>query len=73
MALRKYETRVCDRCGREVELMATALAWEGWWEARLARMTSTTSETLLPSRADLCPECAEAMAVWWHRYDAAPS
>jgi hypothetical protein len=40
-------------------------AWDGWWEARLSRMTSTTAETLLPSRADLCPKCAEEMAEWW--------
>ena len=65
MALRKYETRACDRCGREVELMATPEAWTGWWEARLSRLTSGSSETLLPSRADLCPNCAEEMAVWW--------
>ena len=65
MALRKYETRSCDRCGAERELLATPDAWEGWWEARLSRLTSGTSETLLPARADICPECAAGMAAWW--------
>lgn len=48
--------------------MAEPEAWAGWWEARLARLTSSTPETLLPSRADLCPECAQQMAVWWRAH-----
>lgn len=65
--MRKYETRSCDRCGEEVELLATPEAWCGWWEMRLARLTSNTNENLLPSRADLCPKCAETMLEWWRR------
>jgi hypothetical protein len=48
--------------------MAGPEAWAGWWEARLARLTSSTPETLLPSRADLCPECAQQMAAWWRAH-----
>ena len=65
MTLRKYETRACDRCGTEAELLVGREGWDGWWEARMTRMTNRGDDMPIPARADLCPNCAEAMAVWW--------
>ena len=68
MALRKYETRQCDRCGKEIELQVEPQSWQGWRELRTSRFTSLSEEERLPPRADLCPDCVKGLAEWWQKF-----
>jgi hypothetical protein len=66
MSIRKFERRVCDRCGTEAEMPDDKVS--RFWEKFSAPADGGGCLSIggIPSHGDLCPSCRKALIGWWH-------
>jgi hypothetical protein len=70
MTTRKFERRVCDRCGFTTEVKDDPKERKSWGWARLGEPLPDGKSYVsifgeMPPIADLCPDCREAFIGWW--------